>query len=117
MGSVTLTLNGRVVPKARPRLGRSSVHLPANYRKWRNLAETELAMQFIGCPTIDKAIIEIRFLGSHRGDLDNLCGSCLDALKSAKVIKDDRLSCVPKLIVEHIANKRLIVEIKIDDIT
>ncbi len=50
---------------------------------------------------IKKAAVKIELHGSHRGDADNLAGSCLDALVSAGVLLDDRLSCVPRLVVEH----------------
>lgn len=117
MQTIILTLQGRVVPKARPRLSKDKVHLSSNYRSWRDIAETELAIQFNGRPTINKAIVEIQFLGNHRGDLDNLAGAILDALVAAKILKDDRLSYVCKLIVEHIESKNCEVEIGIHDIT
>lgn len=50
---------------------------------------------------IKMAEVRILLQGKHRGDLDNLAGSVLDSLVSGNVLLDDRLSCVPRLIVEH----------------
>ena len=61
------------------------------------LAEIGLTLPL---PTPVSVAIAIQGKG-HRGDLDNLAGSCLDALVSAGVLVDDRLSCVSRLLVEH----------------
>ena len=38
-------LTGKITPKARPRLGRGGVYLPANYRDWKQNAILELLTQ------------------------------------------------------------------------
>jgi Holliday junction resolvase RusA-like endonuclease len=117
-------LSGNVVPKARPRVTRRGTYLPKQYRGWRNQAEVEIYRQLcdlnlsIKLP-IPRANISLIFMGNHRknADLDNLAGACLDALtlNGAGVILDDRVTCVPKLIVEYEPNaKKTGVLIKIE---
>jgi Holliday junction resolvase RusA-like endonuclease len=117
-------LSGNVVPKARPRVTKRGTYLPKQYRGWRNQAEVEIYRQLcdlnlsIELP-IPRANISLIFMGNHRknADLDNLAGACLDALtlNGAGVILDDRVTCVPKLIVEYEPNaKKTGVLIKIE---
>ena len=106
---------GNVVPKARPRVTSNGTYLPPTYRKWRNMAEVEIYRQILDLNIskelpIKKAAISLSFCGKHRtnSDLDNMAGACLDALtlNGAGVLKDDRLSCIPQLNVEYIADDR-----------
>lgn len=96
---------GSVVPKARARVTSRGTYLPHRYQDWRQMAELEILADL--SPSIrtmlpvKKAAVKIELHGSHRGDPDNLAGSCLDALVSVGVLLDDRLSCVPRLVVEH----------------
>lgn len=96
---------GRTIPKARPRVGTKRPYLPANYRCWRRLAELEIINQipakYKSKLPIECAHITIKFTGKHRGDPDNCSGSCLDALVSAGVLKDDSFSCIPELVVSY----------------
>lgn len=113
--NIVLYIPGNVVPKARPRVTAKGTYLPPRYRQWRNMAEVEIYRQIsetnmpVDLP-IKKATISIRFCGQHRtnSDLDNMAGACLDALtlNGAGVLKDDRISCIPKLTVEYIANSK-----------
>lgn len=50
---------------------------------------------------VKRANVEIVLAGTARGDIDNIAGAILDALVSAKVLLDDRLSCVPSLVIRH----------------
>lgn len=43
----------------------------------------------------------MQFVGSHQGDLDNLAGAVLDMLTETKIVRDDRVSCVSRLVIEH----------------
>lgn len=52
---------------------------------------------------IELCEIAITLMGLHRGDLDNLAGAVLDALVSAKIIRDDSCKYVSKLSVEILA--------------
>jgi Holliday junction resolvase RusA-like endonuclease len=96
---------GRVVPKARPRFHDGKISLPKNYRYWKNTAYLEIISQIQERTTfelpIKKVAVEMQFVGSHRGDLDNLAGSLMDILCETKIIKDDRVSCLSRLLVEH----------------
>lgn len=94
-------LTGNITPKARPRLGRNGVHLPAKYRDWKADAIAELLTQSQPLEPIDKAEVSIGIGGKQRGDLDNIAGAILDALVQAGILLDDRISVVSKLSIEH----------------
>ena len=103
--TVKFWLPGKVVPKARPRFHGGKISLPRNYRGWKNTAYLEIISQLeengISELLITKAEVEMQFIGSHRGDLDNLAGALLDILCETKIIKDDRVSCISRLVIEH----------------
>ncbi len=103
--TVKFWLPGKVVPKARPRFHGGKISLPRNYRGWKNTAYLEIISQFeengISELLIGKAEVEMQFIGSHRGDLDNLAGALLDILCETKIIRDDRVSCISRLLIEH----------------
>jgi len=46
-------------------------------------------------------LLTIQLVGKHKGDLDNLGGSVLDALVETGVLLAERLSCVSRLMIEH----------------
>lgn len=104
--TLTFFVPGVVVPKARPRVTSKGTYLPPRYRQWRNHAEVEISRQlweqeYSQKLPLTKASVKVEVRGSHRGDLDNILGSCLDALVSANVLVDDRISVVPRLEVWH----------------
>lgn len=105
---LNLWLDGRVLPKARPRVSKGQAYLPSAYREWKRDAVLKLLCQLGNRDSFPIAVpvaVEIALIGaSHRGDLDNLAGAVLDALVEAAVLTDDRLSCVPKLVVTHTPN-------------
>lgn len=98
-------LPGACVPKARARVTRNGTYHPRRYRDWRQLAETEILVSLSSNARsllpIKQAEVRIALQGKHRGDIDNLAGSCLDALVASGVLADDRLLCVPHLVVSH----------------
>lgn len=113
-----LTLQGKIVPKQRPRKSRKSKRffLPENYRRWQSRAVAEFALQWDGKPTIEHAAVQIIFCGKlsdYPGDPDNLEGAILDALVNAKVLKDDSLKNIPEHSTKFIAANRQITHIKI----
>jgi Holliday junction resolvase RusA-like endonuclease len=77
------------------------VHLPANYRDWKESAIIELLTQSRPPDPMAKAEISIAIGGRQRGDLDNIAGAILDALVQAGILLDDRISVVSKLTIEH----------------
>lgn len=100
MTTLVLTLPGKVVPKARPRVSRGHAYLPKRYRDWKDGAIAHFVSQ---CPAgwqpLTLAAIGIQF-SRQRGDLDNLAGAVLDALVQAGVLVDDRLTVVRRLSVD-----------------
>lgn len=103
--SLKYKLTGKVVPKARPRFGGSRAYLPQRYRDWKANAIAELLTQSRPLEPIAKAEISIDLFGSHRGDLDNLAGSVLDALVQSGILVDDRIGVVGKLTIAHYPSK------------
>ena len=107
-------LDGKVVPKARPRNGNGHSYLPANYRSWKDNAIFDLRLQWKNEP-LAIAAVSVVVYGSPRGDLDNIVGSVLDALVQAGVLVDDRCSCVPELSVKVIKAKENYVLIELTE--
>ncbi len=101
---IQISIEGPICPKARPRFSGRRAHLPPRYRDWKAQAIAQILAQYEG-PPIARAAIEIKFYGPLRGDLDNLAGAVLDALVPGGVLKDDRLSCLPSLRIEHFPGK------------
>ena len=103
--TVKFWLPGRVVPKARPRFHGGKISLPRNYRGWKNIAYLEIISQLqengIGELFIGKASWKCNSLAATEGTQDNLAGSLLDILCETKIIKDDRVSCISRLVIEH----------------
>ncbi len=98
-------LPGACVPKARARVTRNGTYHLRRYRDWRQLAETEILVSLSSNARsllpVKQARVKIILQGKHRGDIDNLAGSCLDALVASGVLADDRLPCVPHLVISH----------------
>ena len=100
---VSFFLAGKVTPKARPHFNLGQAYLPQTYREWKDDAILELRCQmrsYAAFP-LSKASVELLLTGKHRGDLDNLAGSILDALVQSGAIEDDSLKCVSRLLVSH----------------
>ena len=74
---------------------------------WKNTAYLEIISQLseyniIELP-IEKAAVEIKLLGKHRGDEDNIVGSYLDLIVAAKSVRDERISSIPENAFKHIS--------------
>lgn len=103
-----------IQPKARPRFDGNRALTPKRYRDWKAGAILALQAQVpAGFQAIARASVYIIILGSVRGDLDNLAGAVLDALVQAGILQDDRLSCVPKLSIEHQKAKQKSVQVRL----
>lgn len=104
MPTLKFFIPGKVTPKARPRVTRNGSYFPQTYQDWRSAANLEIISQLpADCELpIASCSVSISLLGKgHRGDLDNLAGAILDALVTAGVLRDDRLSCVPLLSIAY----------------
>jgi Holliday junction resolvase RusA-like endonuclease len=100
------TLSGLVVPKARPQFNQGQAYLPSTYRIWKEQAIVELLQQKQKVST-DYPIpfpikLHIIYQGTANADADNIAGSIMDALRYAKIIKNDNLKHVQQLILEFI---------------
>jgi len=105
-----LILKGIVVPKARPKFNRGQAYLPSNYRIWREQAIVELLQQRqevgIKYPVEVPIKLHITYKGCGNADADNIAGAIMDALKYAKIVKDDNLKHISELTVKFIKAKR-----------
>lgn len=103
---ITLILEGKITPKARPRHYQGRVLTPLRYRLWKERAIRQLTTQWQGRGTLPtaKLIITLGAKG-QRGDLDNIAGAILDGLVQSGVIVDDRLSCIPEISIKYLPHK------------
>lgn len=113
------TLKGAIAPKARPRVTergiginkRKFAYMPPEYTKWMNSAVASLAEQklhyLIDMP-IDFFKISILIIGNQNrnGDLDNICGSILDALVKARVIENDNLNHIDTQVFKYLPSSK-----------
>ena len=104
--NITFILQGRCIPKPRPRLSNSShsVHLPKNYVQWKKKAILSIRHQFLkykNVKLIGICNIEFTFIGLFRGDPDNCAGSYLDALVQAKILKNDTLNIIRQVNIQY----------------
>ncbi len=102
------SLEGTIVPKARPRNSRSGhSYLPANYRDWKNEAIILLSAQHQGEAIADPVSISVILTGKHsqKGDADNVIGSILDAMAQAGIIADDNMKRVVSISLKLIHDK------------
>ena len=99
MSNFYYSLDGEIVPKARPRGGNGRHYLPQNYRDWKDYAIWELQKQHTGTAIAGPVSVDIVLLGKHsrRGDGDNIAGSIWDAMVQAGILSDDNLKCVPAM--------------------
>lgn len=100
---VILTLEGAIVPKARPRVTRTGhAFMPSAYREWKVAAIASLTAQWGDRPQVSgPVIVVIALKGKHRrsGDADNTAGAILDAMVQAGILSGDNLKAVPTLTV------------------
>jgi Holliday junction resolvase RusA-like endonuclease len=81
--------------------------LPKRYRDWKTDAIAYLKTQYQPETPLSRVTIDVALFGSHRGDLDNIVGSILDALVQADILQDDRLSVVTAIAIRHYPAKNL----------
>lgn len=100
--AINFTLEGAIVPKARPRVTDRGTFMPAKYRDWKEEAIADLicqSRQKLSVFPIDSCGIIINLLGKHSrsGDLDNVSGAILDALVQSGILRDDSMAVVTSL--------------------
>lgn len=97
------TISGNCPSKKNNRIitfkGNRPFSIPSNnYRKWHDLAMSELMVKRIQRVDNIASIAMTFYPGSKRlGDLDNKASSVLDLLKTRDIIQDDNWHCVPRL--------------------
>lgn len=99
-----LTIPGKPVPAARPRVTRRGTYYPTRYRDWllaagwivhgqatERLSGPVRLSLVIGAKGIQVEVSPSGVLRPKgvRGDLDNLCKACLDALQAGGALADD----------------------------
>jgi Holliday junction resolvase RusA-like endonuclease len=92
-------IEGKPIPKARPRVTSNGVFYPESYRNWTQHAELEIwsQLQDLGIKEpFERCAIAFILHGKSRGDGDNLIGGCLDPAKKAGLIKDDNITRIPE---------------------
>lgn len=94
-------LNGRVIPKPRPRVTRRGTYMPSNYIEWRNQQIAYLYDQDLIQQLQTPVSISVIFVGFLQGDADNVIGAIMDLLVEAKLIPDDSPKYVPKIVAEY----------------
>jgi Holliday junction resolvase RusA-like endonuclease len=109
--NIKLYYEGKVIPKARPRVTFNGTFNPENYVINQDELVFDLKCQKhqMNLATIINPIeITINFIGKHsrKGDIDNLPGSILDAMVKAEIIKNDNLMIVKKLTSELIYDQK-----------
>jgi Holliday junction resolvase RusA-like endonuclease len=89
MNDLTLVIPIGPMAKARPRVTRRNVYMPAHYQAWRE----KFAGYCLGArEVVGTFALTVAFrtkTGNMRPDLDNAVGAVLDALQDAKVIAND----------------------------
>ena len=111
---LSLWLPGVCSPKTRPRAtviknagstkkSKPHVYNCPRYRAWKNWATCSLYKQAInqfGIETnqlpLEHIELLVVFVGSHRGDGENLMGAVMDAAVEAKIIAEDYLKNIPR---------------------
>jgi hypothetical protein len=92
---LTLSLDGPLQPKERPRQGQGRSFTSPKYRAWLAASQASLKQQWQEREPLDHALVGIEFHGHGRSDVDNLSGAVLDAAVKAGVLVDDRCSRLP----------------------
>lgn len=102
---VIFIIPGAVVPKARPRVTRNGTYMPPKYAQWK-----ASAIALIQAKKLERVNppykIRVVLVGSHRGDVDNMAGSVLDALVQAGTIEGDSSNIVRELAVCRLESKK-----------
>lgn len=107
MAEHELIIPGRIIPKARPRFNTTTrrAYHNSRYANWLDMATQTVALTHRGDPIQGPTLIRIALTPAgadiaymtcspvqykgRRGDIDNMAGSCLDALQKGGAIEND----------------------------
>jgi len=115
---IRITVPGRPVPKARPRLGvrgrKAYVYTPPETKEYENLVGW--VARCAGCKPLNGPLaVELHlFIRGRSGDVDNYCKSILDGLNGIAYVDDDQVVelLVRKHRVKAAAEERVEIEIR-----
>jgi len=108
--SLAFTVEGRPVPKGRPRFGNGHAYTPAKTRAYENAVQWAAAAQLAGkpCPAFPtgdvKLTITAYLFGKARPDIDNVVKAISDALNSIAYTDDRQVAWID---ARRIACKRI----------
>lgn len=107
--SVHFALQGHIVPKARPRLGKGrKVYMPKNYLSCKDWVEKALLEQYVEQGLLKYQIrrchMTIEHFGDARGDADNISGTIMDCLVKCGILDKDNVNTVPDLQFRHMGS-------------
>lgn len=96
---IELTVDMPLFSKARPRVTKNGVFMPAAYTSKRKEMVRQLKEQW-GHPPLEGPLrLELRIKGEGRADADNIIGALMDAANGLLWV-DDRVSIIPEIEVQ-----------------
>lgn len=96
---IELTVNMCLFSKARPRVTKNGVFMPAAYTSKRKEMVRQLKEQWESPPLEGPLRLELRIKGEGRADADNIIGALMDAANGLLWV-DDRVSIIPEIEVQ-----------------
>lgn len=96
---IEIVVNMPLFSKARPRVTKNGVFMPAAYTSKRKEMVRQLKEQW-GFPPLEGPLrLELRIKGEGRADADNIIGALMDAANGLLWV-DDRVSIIPEIEVQ-----------------
>ncbi len=93
-----ITLNLRLMSKARPRVTARGAYMPKPYQEWRKECSELLRQSWRLEPIAHPIAVEVDCYGTARGDIDNYMGALFDSANKILWV-DDRSSIIQKATV------------------
>ncbi len=98
-------IEGKIVPKARPRVTVKGTFMPQSYRDWMEGTVWELISiwreKYQSIKLNFPLTLAIHLEGKHsrKGDLDNIGGAVMDALVKAQILSNDNVNTINHLTI------------------
>lgn len=98
-------IEGKIVPKARPRVTSKGTFMPESYQNWMKGTVWELISiwreKYQSIKLNFPLTLAIHLEGKHsrQGDLDNIGGAVMDALVKAQILPNDNVNCINHLTI------------------